>query len=288
MNSKLIGWMNGSFVPAENLAVSILDLGLIHCDATYDVLSVKNGRVLQFDQHLARFRNSCAGWKLPLDYTDEQIRHVITTLHKCADLKDSLVWLAVTRGIPESGFPRDLTKCGTKIFVYIKPYYGFNVTNTAKLCLASNIRVPSWAINQIYKNWAWQDLTQAQWEALDRGFDSAVLLNQDGFLTEGPGFNIAIINEQNQVLAPAENRLSGTRMELVRKLCSDNDIDFQYLDIDKSQIYSAADMFITSTAGDVVPVSQFEQRIFDVSPLQIQIQNLMDQAWNQDKFSTSI
>jgi branched-chain amino acid aminotransferase len=131
-------------------------------------------------------------------------------------------------------------------------------------------------------------LTQAQWEALDRGFDSAVLLNQDGFLTEGPGFNIAIINEQNQVLAPAENRLSGTRMELVRKLCSDNDIDFQYLDIDKSQIYSAADMFITSTAGDVVPVSQFEQRIFDVSPLQIQIQNLMDQAWNQDKFSTSI
>lgn len=253
---------NGSFCKVRDLQVSILDLGFIHSDATYDVIAIKDHEFVNLQAHLDRFKKSCEGWRIPLEYTTEDIEAILRTLlvKVPLDVKDCLVWIAVTRGIPTSGNPRDLASCKPNFYAYIKPYFGFNGSNSATVCLAKQRRNDS--VNQKMKNFAWNDLTLAQWEAIDRGFDTAILLDRDGYVTEGPGFNVGMIYG-NTVYAPARNRLQGTVMDQVRDECLKKGIQFIYTDLKFSSFMSYADaVFLTSTAGNVITVTKLEDKFF--------------------------
>jgi branched-chain amino acid aminotransferase len=168
---------------------------------------------------------------------------------------------------------------------YVKPYYGFNTANTARLCMSTVPRTPDASINQRYKNWAWPDLTQAQWQAQDRGYDSAVLLDHNGHLTEGPGFNVVIVIN-NTLHIPRYNVLGGITVHLIQQLCDAYNIAYKYCDIDINMINNATDMFVTSTAGDITPVIEFESRKFKQSPVQGVLKKLIQQAWTLDGYST--
>lgn len=278
-------WRNGTYCGIADLALNILDLGVVHSDATYDVLAARQGRALQLDAHIDRLIESCRGWRLSMPYTSEQLKTVVAELVYRSGLDSAFVWFAVTRGIPESGNPRDLVNCGTQVMAYTKPYYGFNSANTATLCLSTVPRTPDASINQRFKNWAWQDLTQAQWQAIDRGYDSAVLLDHNGHLTEGPGFNVAVVID-DVIHIPQHNVLGGITMATVAKLCEANGIAYKYSNIDQHRLEAATDMFITSTAGDIVSVTKFESTVFIPSDQQVKLKQLIQQAWTQDEYST--
>jgi len=258
-------WKNGEFCQLKDLTISILDLGLIHCDATYDVIAVKNGDIVNIDKHMERFHSSSNAWRLPLEYTREQIVDMFKELINKAPQKDLLLWIGLTRGIPVTGNPRDLKSCEPNLFAYCKPYFNFNQQNKATVCLARHVRrVPDQCINQISKNFAWNDLTMAQWEAIDRGYDTAILTDPEGFVTEGPGFSVGFITHQGQVIAPRRNRLNGTVMTQIEEMCQKADKSFLFADFTPFDMYNdAAAMFLASTAGNVIEVTQFENYIFN-------------------------
>jgi branched-chain amino acid aminotransferase len=266
---------NGSFCKVRDLQVSILDLGFIHSDATYDVIAIKDGEFVNLDAHLTRFKKSCEGWRIPLQYTVEDLEAILRVLHVKVplDIKDCLVWIAVTRGIPTSGNPRDLASCEPNFYAYIKPYFGFNSSNSATVCLAKQKRND--AIDQTMKNFAWNDLNLAQWEAIDRGYDTAILVDRRGYVTEGPGFNVGMI-QGDTVYAPESNRLSGTVMEFVRYRCVKEGLSFKYSDIKPEVFLHYADaMFLTSTAGNVITVTEFEDRTFHDNEILTWLKNVI-------------
>ena len=55
----LIAYRDGEYKPLREIGPSILDFGFIHCDATYDVMPVYNGKAFCYDRHSTRFENSC-------------------------------------------------------------------------------------------------------------------------------------------------------------------------------------------------------------------------------------
>lgn len=261
-------WRNGQDCRVQDLALSIMDLGVIHSDATYDVIAVINGKPLKMDQHLDRFLSSCQHWRIPIPYTKQELQQVVLSVHERSGWNSSIIWLSVTRGIPESGNPRDLINCDPDVMCYAKPWNKFNGTGTATVCLSQRVtRVPDCAIDQRHKNWVWPDLTQAQWEAIDRGYDTAVLYSTDGYLTEGPGFNVAIVLD-GAVYAPARNRLPGISMLLVEELCRTRNIRFHWQDITPDMLSRCQDMFLTTTVGNIVTVTKFEDRDLEISPVQ--------------------
>ena len=260
-------WHNGVFCTVQDLDVSILDLGLIHSDATYDVMAFINNRGLKIQEHVDRFLKSCEHWRINAGYTQQQFIDIAVQLHSRTGWDSSIIWMSVTRGIPESGNPRDLKNCKPNLMLYAKPYQKFNGTNQATVCLSKQLRVPDCAIDQAHKNFVWCDLTRAQWESIDRGYDTALLLSVDGFLTEGPGFNVAIVQD-GTVRAPRTNRLPGISMLLVKETCEANDIKFIWDDIDQNQLHNCDDMFLTTTVGNIVTVTNFDGR--NLSPSAVQ------------------
>jgi branched-chain amino acid aminotransferase len=267
-------WKNFEFCTVKDLNVNVLDLGFIHSDATYDVLSIKgkpNTKLIY--AHLDRLMESIKGWRIPFGFEVDDIYKLVLELHNRIGM-DCFVWLCITRGIPKSGNPRDLKNCTPNLMAYAKPYYGFNETNTATVCLAKSVlRIPDESIDQRYKNFAWQDLTKAQWEAIDRGYDTALLMDHRGYLTEGPGFNVAIIIN-DYILTPKHNRLSGITMQFIEEACNDK-ITFLQSRINGNDLIQMKDMFLTSTAGDIISVTKFEDRDLIESDIQKRVKELL-------------
>jgi branched-chain amino acid aminotransferase len=256
---------NGEYCMLSDLSISILDFGFIHSDATYDVLRVENGVVCDLDEHLTRFEHSCAAWRLALPSRDVLVS-IVETLVAQSPTKDLFVWVSCTRGIPDSGNPRDLNSCKQRLYAYTKPYYKFNTENTATVCISKQVR--NTAFDQQNKNFAWNDLTIAQFEANDLGFDTAILCDNRGFITEGPGFNVGFIKDE-VVYAPQQNCLKGITMENVRKLAGDR---FVYTDITVEFAHDADAVFLTSTAGNIISVSRLDSAKFNSNELLIWLQ----------------
>jgi branched-chain amino acid aminotransferase len=107
---------NGEIVPGEDAVVHASDLGLLRSYAAFDYLRTYNGRPFHLADHLARFRNSAGGLKLPLDYTDEEITKVIDELIAKSGLPEACVRLVITGG----NSPDSMTVVKPNFFILIE------------------------------------------------------------------------------------------------------------------------------------------------------------------------
>ena len=243
-----ICYKNGELVTFSNAGPSLLDFGFIHCDATYDVIPIRNNRFIEFNMHLDRLRNSCDYFNL--EFPDVDFFVVLQQLLHTNNLTDAFAWIIVWRGFPSSGNPRDIKTCPVNCVMYVKPYYGINPNDIIKLSIDSkNRRVGKEHVNQLYKNFSWIEFTRSQIE-LDYTFESSLLLDTQGYITEGPGFNVGFVNN-NSVVTPKNNCLRGITIQILEDLCKENNFDFSYADVTIDQALNADAVFISSSSGGV-------------------------------------
>ena len=244
----LIAYKNGEYKLLSEIGPSILDFGFIHCDATYDVMPVYNSKAFCYERHLQRFKNSAKRYGLAIPDVDPL--EIIKELKKLNDVTNAFVWFLVWRGAPPSGNPRDIENCPIHFAMYIKPSYPIGKTPIVTLHLDTNTnRVSDDYYGQEYKNMAWLDLTMSQ-RNKPADADTTILIDVDGNVTEGPGFNVGIVS--NGVIYTADkNVLKGITMTVVEDIAKDNGILFARLPISQEQFNNANEVFITSSSGGV-------------------------------------
>ena len=132
----LIGYKNGEYKPLNEIGPTILDFGFIHCDATYDVMPVYNGKAFCYERHLQRFKNSTERYGLELPDVDPL--EIIKELAKRNPIENAFVWFLAWRGYPPSGNPRDIENCPTHFAMYIKPSYPIAKSPIVNLALDEN------------------------------------------------------------------------------------------------------------------------------------------------------
>jgi len=280
-------WCNGKFCQSNDVSIRIQDFGLLRSYGVYDVISIKNNRVLALDQHLNRFLQGCKYYYINIPYKFDSLASIVKELNAQV-IEDIHIWLIVTRGEPISYDTRDVLNATPTVAMITEPYSQVNDGKAMRLSISRKVRrIPDSSINQKYKNFARQDFTMASIESALKGFDSPLLLDHNDLLTEGPQFSVAIIKD-GKVMSPAKNRLPGITMDLVRLLCKEHNIEFDYCDITEELLNSADDMFATSTAGGVISVTSVDNKQFAETALQEKIKKLYQQAWEQDQYSTRI
>jgi branched-chain amino acid aminotransferase len=244
----LIAYRDGEYKPLREIGPSILDFGFIHCDATYDVMPVYNGKAFCYDRHSTRFENSAKRYGLELPDVDRLA--IVKELKKLNDVTNAFVWFLVWRGAPPSGNPRDIENCPIHFAMYIKPSYPIANNPIVNLQLDTNTnRVSDDYYGQEYKNMAWLDLTMSQ-RNKPADADTTILVDVDGHVTEGPGFNVGIVS--NGVIYTADkNVLKGITMTVVEDIAKNNGIMFCRLPISQEQFNNATEVFITSSSGGV-------------------------------------
>jgi branched-chain amino acid aminotransferase len=120
-------------------------------------------------------------------------------------------------------------------------------------------RIPANSVDPTVKNFHWGDLSRGLFEAYERGAVTAVLPDADGNITEGPGFNVFALVDGTFV-SPASGVLEGITRRTVLELAAGLGIPARLGTLAADELRNADEVFLTSTAGGVMPVATVDGR----------------------------
>ena len=201
--SQGIAFINDDYAPVAEACIPVLDWGFLHSDATYDVAHTWRGKFFRIDDYLDRFHASMAKLRMSVPYDREQIRAIMFELVRRSGLRDTYVEIVCTRGIPAPG-SRDPRSCENRFLAFAIPFIW--IANDAlrerglNLLISAQQRIPPESVDPKIKNYHWLDMVMALFEAYDNEADTAVLVDANGNLVEGPGFNI-FVRQANTVVS---------------------------------------------------------------------------------------
>jgi branched-chain amino acid aminotransferase len=110
---------------------------------------------------------------------------------------------------------------------------------------------------------------------LEAGADQGALLDYDGNLTEGAGFNVFVVKDE-KVATPDRGVLGGITRKSVLELCEEIGIPAETRPIKGEELFGADEVFLSSTAGGIMPVSRVNEHIMSddkPGPISVQLKN---------------
>lgn len=257
-------YLDGRFMPIAQAAIPITDWGYRRSDVTYDVVGVRDGAFFRLDDHVRRFRASMETFRLEPPEDDEAIKRV---LHRCvalAGLRDAYVAMDCLRGRPPAGQPYHPAYARNYLAAFALPWISLVrpdvMERGAHLVVAETLRIPARSVDPRAKNFHWADLTRGQFEAHDRGADFCILLDEDGHVTEGPGFNLFVVAD-GALATPDAGVLEGLTRQSVIDLAREMDLAVAVRPVTVAELRDADEILLVTTAGGIMPASRIDGRI---------------------------
>lgn len=269
--TKLI-WMDGKLIEWKKANVHVLTHTLHYGLGVFEGIrcykTAKGPAVFRLKDHIKRLENSAklAGMKLPYSQND------------------------IVKATKETISANGIEEC------YIRPiaYYGYGVMGLNPKGSPVNMAIAVWpwgtylgeeglenGIRAKISPWArihprilppqakivanYANSIFAKVDALNSGYDEAILLNIDGYVTEGPGENLFIVKNGKLMTPPVSSgALVGITRDSIIKIARDEKIKFEERDFKPDELYAADEAFFTGTAAEVTPIREVDgKRIGD-------------------------
>jgi branched-chain amino acid aminotransferase len=274
-------FIDGRFVAMAEAKISVLDWGFLRSDATYDVVHVWQGRFFRLDRHLDRFHRSMQHLRLKAPYAPSLISRILAECVRRAELKDAYVEMITTRGVSPS-FSRDPRDAVNRFLAFAIPF-GWILKPEQRgqgvhLAVSSIARISPESVDPSVKNYHWLDLVMGLYDAYDAGADNVVLTDGSGHVVEGPGFNVFVV-KNGAVATPARGMLEGITRETAMTLLSEMQISVAARPVTIAEVRAADELFITSTAGGVMPVSTLDSQAVGSGSMGPCTARLIDAYW---------
>lgn len=264
--SKGAAWMGGKVVPIEQATIGVTDWGVTRSDITYDVASVWEGAFFRLDDYVTRFFESMALMRLDPGVTPEDVKAACHAIVAQSGLQASYVAMVASRGTPSVPGTRDPRLCQNHFYAWCVPYVHVIkpeiVEKGAHVWIAKDVRrIPPDSVNPLAKNYHWGDMTAGLFEAKDRGYETALLLDHQGNVTEGPGFN-AFAVKGDRVITPDEGVLHGITRRTVLEMAEAEGMATETRAIPIDEFLEADEVMLSTTGGGLVPVTKVDDRVF--------------------------
>ncbi|MER9676935.1 aminotransferase class IV [Mesorhizobium sp. M0208] len=288
-----IAFMDGQYLPMSEAKISVLDWGFLHSDATYDTVHVWNGRFFRLDLHLDRFFGGIERLRMKLPYDREKIASILDDCVVLSGHKSAYVEMICTRGSSPT-FSRDPRQAENRFIAFAVPFG--SVANKEQLerglhvAISETVRIPPKSIDPAIKNYHWLDLVKGLFDAYDVGAETALILDTNGHIAEGPGFNVFVVKD-GSLRTPAFGILPGITRRTVFDLCAEIGLSATAADISRAEIKAACEVFITSTAGGIMPVTRIDDAAIasgQVGPITRRLMDLYWQKHDDPAWSTAV
>jgi branched-chain amino acid aminotransferase len=253
-------YLNGRMVASEDAAVSVFDHGLLYGDGVFDTMFAMHGWVFKLEAHVNRLYRSLHAVRLDLPMSREEMTDAILTTVRANGLRDAYIKVVVTRGVgPEPLM--DPRGCTPTMIIFVRPYLslasGAERARGLRMKIASIRRVSTQALEPRIKSLNYLNLVLAKIEALDSGYDEALLADENGFVCEAPGYNVfALI--RGAVVTPDLGALEGVTRETVMELCETLGTRCVIRTVAPYDLFTASEVFLSSTAAGLIPVAEID------------------------------
>ena len=269
VNSHLTPWsagaayMDGRFMPVSEARIPMTEWGYRRSDVTYDVVSVWDGAFFRLDDHLQRFRASMDAMRLTPRESDADLRTILHQIVRLSGLREAYVAFDCMRGRPLPSERYHPANARAYVAAFAIPYVWQMkpevIARGAHMIIAKTPRIPDACLDARIKNFHWADMTAALFEAEDQGADNPILLDLQGNVTEGPGFNVFAVRD-GRVFTPDRNVLHGISRLSVIELCREMGLPCEERTVTPAELREADEIFLSSTSGGVMPVSRLDGR----------------------------
>jgi branched-chain amino acid aminotransferase len=263
--TEWIAYVNGEYVPQSEAKLSIFDHGVLYGDGVFDAFCAWNGKIFKIDQHIDRLFKSLNIFQIDIPLSKENLRRIIIDVVQRNREKNQYIKCIVTRGVG----PRPLLSpvgCKASVVVFSRPFLwlsasGSALENGVKARISNMRAIPAQCMDHKSKNLNYAHFVLIKMEALSAGADEAIILDIDGFVNEGPGYNVFVINK-GKLFTPSssEGILAGITRETVFEIAKQEGMEVIEDRISPHDIYNADELFFSSTAGAITPVVEVDGR----------------------------
>jgi len=262
-DKELIVYVNGEFVPRSQAKISVFDQGVIFGDGVFETLVAVNGYIFKLDRHLDRLFRSARAVKMTISRTREEVGKLIVETVRRNGLRDAYVKIIATRGVgPKPLLGRGDVANPSLIIFAVPPV---SVVSEDKIRSGSKIvsttikRAHPDSLDPRIKSVNYQPNVLMRLEAIAAGADEAITYGFDGFVAEGGGENIWVVKD-GVLMTPARGVLEGITREAVFEIAESLGHRAFSTNVSKYDIYQADEVFLCSTAGGIIPVTEVDWR----------------------------
>jgi branched-chain amino acid aminotransferase len=257
------------FLPLEDAKLGIMTHAFLYGTACFEGIrgnwNEDDGCIYIFRlrEHYQRLRKSCRILRIGLALSDDELCDLTTELVARNGYREDVYVRPIAYKSEEAIGPR-MHDIDDDFLVFVMPFGDYLDVNAGIRCVTSTWRrvddlgIPARAkVNGLYVNSA-----LAKTEALENGFDEAIMLDDRGHVSEGSGENIFLVRDGKLITpGPSDNILEGITREAVTTLARDElGIETVERSIDRSELYVADECFMTGTAAHVTSVTEVDRR----------------------------
>jgi branched-chain amino acid aminotransferase len=260
--SDQIVFVNGEFVPAAEARISVFDHALLYGDGVYDTAVCWKRRMFKLEEHLDRLFRSLAYIKLEPPFSRERLRELILETVRRNDLDNAYVKTIITRGTTEKPL-LDARGANAGCVIFALPYLSL-VSDEARrqgvrLKTSTLRRTPTSSLDPRVKSLNYLNIVLGLIEAQAAGADTAVMLDLEGHVVEGAGFNVFAARD-GALATPATGVLEGITRATVLELAGELGLTAGERNLTLYDLYTADEVFLSSTAGGLMPVREVDGR----------------------------
>lgn len=274
------------YIPLEEARLPVMTHAFLYGTAVFEGVrgnwSEERGESLIFRpiEHFTRLKQSAHIMHIELPQSAEELADITANViagsgyHEDTYIRPIAYKSGEVIGPKLDGVESDFLCFAIPFGNYLDPYVGLRC-QTSTWRRVSDTAIPARAkVNGLYVNAA-----LAKTEAVENGYDEAILLNDDGHAAEGSGENLVMVRH-GRLITPArsDNVLEGITLDSIFELAR-KELGIEVIErtIDRSELYIADEAFLTGTAAHISPIAELDRRAIGngkVGPITKQLQDL--------------
>ena len=260
MPSARWAYVNGEYLPHAMAGVHVEDRGLQFADAVYEVCAIIDQRLMDEEEHLDRLERSLRELEIPMPMARAPLRLVLRELVRRNGLQNGIIYLQVTRGIArrDHAAPSGL-----------RPTLILTARPVNAAALASRRQHGVIAISHPDERWARCDIkstallpnTLAKTAARRQGAFEAILVDGEGYVTEGASTNVWIVTKDGEIVTRnlSHDILPGVTRRVIFDAAAEAQMRITERKFTLEEAKSAREIFLTAATLGATAVVELDR-----------------------------
>lgn len=263
-NFSTLIYLDGEWFDRESAKISVFDHGLLYGDGVFEGMRTYNGKTFRLAEHIDRLYDSARAIMLTPYMSKEEMIAVTEEGVRRSGLQDGYLRHIITRGVGDLGLdPRRCPKAGIIIiFDNITIWPPERYEQGLSLVTAGTPINQREALSPRVKSLNYLNHILAKVEATNAGADDAIMLDSGGFVAEATGMNLFVWkNDALYTPAPYAGLLRGVTRDTIIEIAGEAGYRVVETMLNRYDLYTANEAFLTGTAAEVAPIRQVDGRI---------------------------
>jgi branched-chain amino acid aminotransferase len=261
-------WMDGKLVPWDDARIHILTHSLHYGSGVFEGIRAyatsQGPAVFRLTDHVHRLFNSAKVYLIDIPFTADELIEAVKDTVRANGLESCYIRPIVYLGYGEMGL--NPLPCPVNVSIAVWPWGTY--LGEEGIRRGVRVKISSWqrhdpnAVPIAAKGTGmYANSSMAKVEALKAGYDEAILLSPQGYVSECTGENLFVVKRGRLLTPPvAAGALEGITQHSVTTIAEDLGFDVEEANLLRTDVYLAEEAFLTGTAAEVVPIRSVDDR----------------------------